>query len=215
MKKKKGKDFESAKLRITRGYIRRAACKADETLSTVLPPSAGAAVLHPLFLCFLVQELADAADDVVAFVGHLRVEVDVRDAQFLGVHPGDEVLHVAVVAMAFAEHHHTLWGAGLFEHKGVGLAPFGLIGLLGTALVEFELVGGKANHVGHGHVFLEAILREFRCENVSEEGHPFRVGSFLFLVVCGSGRLWRRFGLRRSGLSLVGFDAVLDGFHHF
>ncbi len=32
------------------------------------------------FSVFLVQELADAANNVVAFVGHLRVEVDVRDA---------------------------------------------------------------------------------------------------------------------------------------
>ena len=101
---------------------------------TRLPPSAGAALPHPLFLCFLVQELTDAPDDIVAFVGHLRVEVDVRDAHFLGVHPGDEVLHIAVVAVSFAEHDHALWGAGLFEHKGVGLAPFGLIGLLGTWL---------------------------------------------------------------------------------
>ena len=62
---------------------------------------------HPLFLVFLVQELTDAPDDVVAFVGHLRVEVDVRDASFLGVHPRNQVLHVAIVAMAFAEHHHA------------------------------------------------------------------------------------------------------------
>ena len=54
------------------------------------------------FSVFLVQELTDAANDIVAFVRHLRVKVDVRDAQFLGVHSGDEVLHVAVVAVSFA-----------------------------------------------------------------------------------------------------------------
>ena len=38
---------------------------------------AGAALLHPLFQYVLVQELANTPDDVVSFVGHLRVEVDV------------------------------------------------------------------------------------------------------------------------------------------
>jgi len=38
---------------------------------------AGAALLHPLFLYDLVQELANAPDDVTSFVGHLSVEVDV------------------------------------------------------------------------------------------------------------------------------------------
>ena len=125
------------------------------------------------FSVFLVQELADAADDIVAFVGHLRVEVDVRNAQFLGVHPGYEVLHVAVVAMTFAEHDYTLDAACLFEHEGVGLAPFGFVGLLGTALVEFELVGGEAGHFGDGYVFLDTILMEFRREYLSEISHPF------------------------------------------
>ena len=135
------------------------------------------------FSVFLVQELADAADYIVAFVGHLCVEVDVSEAQFLGIHAGDEVLHVAVVAMAFAEHDNPLDAPCLFEHEGVGLAPFGFVGLLRTALVELELVGGEAGHFGDGHILADVVLCELSRQDFAEVNHPFRVGSFLFSVM--------------------------------
>ena len=74
-------------------------CLQNREMKNKATSFAGAAQLHPLFLCFLVQELTDTPNDIISLVGHLGVEVDVRNARFLGVHPGDKVLHVAVVAM--------------------------------------------------------------------------------------------------------------------
>ena len=190
-------------------------CLQNLPFTTRLSPSAGAAMLHPLFLSFLVQEPVDTADDVIFLVGHLRVEVDVRYAHFLGVHACDEVFHVAVVAVAFAEHHHAFDAAHLFEHKGVGLSPFGFIGLARTALVELELVGAEASHVGHGHVLPDAVLWEFRGQNLAEVGFPFRRGLFPFgrrcWVAVRVALTWLR--SLRCGLR-SGLDVVLHRFHH-
>jgi hypothetical protein len=50
---KKGKDFESAKLRITRGYL--ALLPAKHVNAGKAASIAGAAMLHPLFQLILVQ----------------------------------------------------------------------------------------------------------------------------------------------------------------
>ena len=94
----------------------------------------------------------DTPYDIVTFVGHLRVEVDVGNTQFLGIHPCNQVLYTAIVAVAIAKHDHADSLSTTFEHERVGLAPFSLISLHRARLVEFELVSDKSYQIGHGHV---------------------------------------------------------------
>ena len=80
MKKEKGKDFESAELRITRGYLVGLPAKPFFFIDKAASFGRRGRAASPFSVFLRLQESADTADDVIAFVGHLCVEVDVRDA---------------------------------------------------------------------------------------------------------------------------------------
>ena len=90
----------------------------------MLRPSQAQRKSHPLFPWILTQILADTAFDIGTFVGHLRVEVDVGNSEFLGVHPRDQVLDIAAMTVAVAQHHDALRTAVSIEDEGIGGAPY-------------------------------------------------------------------------------------------
>ena len=55
-------------------------CLQNIVLWVRLPPLQAQRCCIPFFLYTLVQELADTPNDIVSFVGHLCVEVDVGHA---------------------------------------------------------------------------------------------------------------------------------------
>ena len=132
------------------------------------------------------HKVLDTLDDVVALVLHLQIEIDIGHTQFLAVHSGNEVLDVLVVRVSTAQHHYA---SGLFatiEDEGVGLAPFGLVGLIGTRLVKLERVGGEASEVGHRHILFDVELREVGADDLVELSHPFLISSFVNILSRGT-----------------------------
>ena len=161
-------------------------------------------LLPPLFqICALFHEFADALDDITPLVLHLGVEVDVRNVELLGEHPRNQVFHIAIVAVAVAEHDDCLRGA-IVEHERVGLTPFSSVDLVRASLVEFELVADVSCQVGHLDVLADGVGREFALQDLLEIGSPLcrspinflgRGIRLLLLLLSGAARLCGRGGV--------------------
>ena len=61
------------------------------------------------------------------------------------------------MTVAAAEHDHSLCFAVSFEHKRVGLAPLGLVGLGRASRIKLGFVVGESNQIGYGHIFANGV----------------------------------------------------------